>query len=355
VALVGSQICDALAYVHARRNRGGGALIHGDVTPRNVLLSADGHVLLSDFGLARFASRGRGGTVRYLAPEVGRGEAHDARADLYALAVVLSEAATGRPMFDRDPEVAARQARTGIMPDLEGCDAELSQLLRRALSPTPAGRPRDAGAMRDAFDALLDREARARTAGRAELIARSAAASDAGDVGASTQLSQLATRDATRLPRARRWVSVVTVAAAIPVFLGGGILVARHRTRPASPPPVLAEVAPPPAAPSPVAAPIRTEAPPPAGKRPDRAHAARTMPAVPASPGGRLDLNATPWARVRIDGQSRGETPLLDLSLASGTHQVELVNEPLGIRRELTLTVQPGEHLRRIVDLNAAP
>jgi hypothetical protein len=54
---------------------------------------------------------------------------------------------------------------------------------------------------------------------------------------------------------------------------------------------------------------------------------------------------------VRIDGHDRGETPLLGLSLAPGTHEVELVNEPLGARRVFTVALHSGEHARRIEDL----
>ena len=178
VALIGTQLCDALAYVHARTNHAGARLVHGDVTPRNVLFSTEGHALLADFGLARFAGRGRAGTVRYQAPEQARGDDFDARADLYALALVLAEAATGAPAYDRDPARAARQARVGVIPDFAGCDDGLAGLLRRALSASADGRFADAAAMRAAFEALLDREPGARAAGRTEMVVRCATAGE---------------------------------------------------------------------------------------------------------------------------------------------------------------------------------
>jgi hypothetical protein len=64
-----------------------------------------------------------------------------------------------------------------------------------------------------------------------------------------------------------------------------------------------------------------------------------------------LDVNATPWAHVRVDGTPRGETPLLGLKLPAGAHTIELSNEPLGVHRELTLTLRAGEHARRVEDL----
>jgi hypothetical protein len=66
----------------------------------------------------------------------------------------------------------------------------------------------------------------------------------------------------------------------------------------------------------------------------------------------RLDLNATPWAHVRIDGRDRGDTPLLDVELPVGPHRVELINEPLGVRREVTVELHPGEHARRVETLS---
>jgi serine/threonine protein kinase len=380
-ALVGSQICDALAYVHNRRNRQGAALVHGDVTPRNVLLSTDGHVLLADFGLARFAPRGRAGTVRFLAPEQARGEAIDGRADLYALALVLAEAITGQPVYDADPERAARQARAGAMPDLTGCDPELAQVLRRALASNPSGRFRDAAQMREAFDALLDREPRARVLARRDLMERTTPNVDApaGD-GSSRMDPSAATRDATALPRPRRWPIALTLGvglAAGSLLALRGVVAHGHASTSEMPSrssgatePVTGQATAPPTrssasapldrSPSPSLtprpAPTRTTPQGPALVRSGRTNGtehrnAETTP-EPASSPALLDVNATPWARVRIDGQSRGETPILNLSLPAGTHRIELVNEPLGIRRELLVTLKPGERAQRIVDLN---
>ena len=112
-ALLGSQLCDALTYVHSRHDRRGERLIHGDVTPRNVLLSNEGHALLSDFGLARFAPRGRAGHAPLSRSRSRRaGSRVDARADLYSLALVLCEAATGQPAV-RSPARARRRAGEG--------------------------------------------------------------------------------------------------------------------------------------------------------------------------------------------------------------------------------------------------
>jgi serine/threonine-protein kinase len=352
VALLGSQLCDALAYLHRRTDRRGQQLVHGDVTPRNVLLSLDGHALLADFGLARFAPRGRAGTRRYLAPEQARGESADGRADLYALALVLCEAATGQPAYDRDPDRAEKQARVGLVPALDGVQADLAAVLRRALAPSRDARFPDAGAMRDAFEKVLDEGSAARSTGRAELVARIAAAGGS-HASAEAGHSTMATRAASSAPAARR---LAIAAVAVALLIAGAVMAMRVRKTPPPPaPPQIASatVSAKPAGDKPP--PDNAPAPPPVVpphvpvlRSPARAKTTPTK--APAEPG-KLDLNAVPWAHVRIDGADRGETPLLGLSLEPGEHVVQLTNEPLGVRRELRLTLKPGERREHVEDL----
>jgi len=102
VATYGSQMADALDYAHQRN------VVHRDVKPANMLLHADGRVLLSDFGLAKIvnptsrpsAPRGHpdAGTPEYMAPEQIEGRS-DERSDIYALGVVLYLLLTGHLPF----------------------------------------------------------------------------------------------------------------------------------------------------------------------------------------------------------------------------------------------------------------
>src|SRR5436309_8442282 len=98
------EMADALAYAHAE------GVIHRDVKPENILLQG-GHAVLTDFGVARALAESRSGgrltdtglalgTPGYMSPEQAAGERHvDARADVYALAVVGYEMLAGFPPF----------------------------------------------------------------------------------------------------------------------------------------------------------------------------------------------------------------------------------------------------------------
>jgi protein kinase-like protein len=92
-----------LAHALGRAHQAG--IIHGDVKPANIMVTEDGHVKLSDFGIARFATQVSGsgrimGTPAYLAPEQILGEPHSAKSDLFSVGILLYQMLTGVPPFD---------------------------------------------------------------------------------------------------------------------------------------------------------------------------------------------------------------------------------------------------------------
>ncbi len=121
-----SEILEALAFAHARVGADGRALglVHRDISPSNIFLSRRGQVKLGDFGIARAAERDRenktqAGTLKgkygYMAPEQVVGGNVDARADLFAVGIVLAEMLMGRRLFtapnDLDVLLMVRDAR----------------------------------------------------------------------------------------------------------------------------------------------------------------------------------------------------------------------------------------------------
>lgn len=108
-AHVGVSICDALHYAHARFG-----VVHRDVTPRNVIVDAAGHVRLLDFGIAApaegTATTEIFGSHGYMSPEQLLGETLTPASDVFALGAVLYEALSGTPAFFRGDVTASRTA-----------------------------------------------------------------------------------------------------------------------------------------------------------------------------------------------------------------------------------------------------
>ena len=150
--------CDVAAAVGALHRLDGAGLVHGDVTPANVLLARDGSVRLTDLGACAALARGAPGvfgTPGYVAPEQARGERTGPAADVFSLGAILFELVTGRSAFPHEvlPGLAAPQG--GLPPDpcelRPGLPAELSAAVRRAL----AARARSRFPTADAFATAL--------------------------------------------------------------------------------------------------------------------------------------------------------------------------------------------------------
>src|SRR5712672_1218757 len=125
-------------------------IIHGDVKPANVMITEEGEVKLSDFGITRFATQVSGsgrimGTPAYLAPEQIMGEPHSTRSDLFSLGIVLYQMLTGVPPFDGS-SVAAVCAQILTADPIEpsrrnpALPAGLDHIVMRCLAKKPEDR-----------------------------------------------------------------------------------------------------------------------------------------------------------------------------------------------------------------------
>lgn len=148
VATYGSQIADALAYAHQRN------VVHRDVKPANMLLHADGRLMLSDFGLAKIIDQGNriarprnhpdAGTPEYMAPEQVNGHS-DERSDIYALGVVLYLLLTSRLPFTGSSSNAVMEGHLYRMPESPrrlnpGISVAMEAVVLRALAKRPEDR-----------------------------------------------------------------------------------------------------------------------------------------------------------------------------------------------------------------------
>ena len=156
---IGAAIAGALDEAH----RAG--FVHRDVKPGNILVTSDGRVLLTDFGIAKGLSPGDDltsdnvmmGTAKYLSPEQVRGKRLDGRADLYSLALVLYECLAGRVPFlgetDADTALARLQRDPTDLGHLRPTlPIGLVNLIHRTLARNPAHRPQTGADLRTRAD-----------------------------------------------------------------------------------------------------------------------------------------------------------------------------------------------------------
>ena len=386
------EVARGLSAIHAA------GLVHRRLTARHVLCDATPRVRIA--GLRRARRTGAAprphrrveGPVEYMSPEAARGQAVDARSDLYSLGVLLFEMITGAPPFRAATPVLTRLQQIHEPPPLRGPRAtrvplRLVAFLEKALAKAPEERFGSADEMAEAL----------RIASRPVVPMEVDALPWA--IPEDLLDAPLGARFAPRAARALAFVSMAALAVA-----AGGLLMRGRPTRPGevavvqpvspfvpaaieSPPPeaqpvpateatvaqepsisatarpasgpLRAAVAPPVRRarlePRGVAAPTAPETVAPAVMETTRVVEPEVAPEIAEAPvrdetPGRLQIGVRPWGTVQIDGRPLGETPMAPLDLAPGVHTARIEHpgfQPL-VRK---VTVVAGETIRLQVDL----
>jgi serine/threonine-protein kinase len=155
------QILSALSYAH-RQN-----IIHRDIKPANMMLTPEGVVKLMDFGIARSSTGDHAltntgttiGSLNYMPPEQVRGEAADARSDIYSYGVSLYELLTGQLPFKGDSHYSLMTAHLKEMPAApitlrSDLPSTLNEIIMMAMAKDPAERFQTADAFRAALKSV---------------------------------------------------------------------------------------------------------------------------------------------------------------------------------------------------------
>ncbi len=166
---IAQEACRGLSYAHELADEDGEPLhiVHRDISPPNILISKRGEVKVTDFGLAKAATqleKTDPGVVKgkfgYLSPEAAMGKEVDARADVFALGVVLWEMLAGRRLFLGESDYhTVKLVQAAEVPSLRqlhpDVDEAFEQVLRRSLARDPRDRFQTAREMGDALAGYL--------------------------------------------------------------------------------------------------------------------------------------------------------------------------------------------------------
>jgi serine/threonine protein kinase len=248
---------DALALVHGALQglsyAHGRDVVHGDVTPGNILIDQSGTPMLVDFGLAVTPGQtSLGGTPGYMAPEAAAGRPVDKRSDVYSSCVVLAELLTGARLFTTTSSLALTREQAAAAPRLGGIEAPVAAVLTTGLHPQPDDRPADAETLLTQLESAIEE-----THGRRWLAAAglgaigSTAATIAGGIELTTATATASTgttaataaKSGTSTPSRGKVIAVASTVAAFIV-----VIVAFLLLRSTPPPPRNTAATPPPAA-----------------------------------------------------------------------------------------------------------
>ncbi|MCP4603971.1 MAG: serine/threonine protein kinase [Proteobacteria bacterium] len=356
-------------------------VIHRDVSPHNILISTKGEVKLTDFGIAKAKGLSDAtrtgvfkGKLAYLSPEQASGEKVQPRSDLFSAGLIFWEMLSGSRFFQgKDEKEMVAQVLSFSLSPIPGISTELNQLVARLLAKNPEDRFESADAALKALSEIDVAGCDDPVAGQlvSELIGRQSSPIQVPNVP-PTRVSTPADKppiQGQKLPWV--WIGITAVVAlafiAWMFSLRGQddslstverIIETSPLPGPTETPPIASKAEMPIKAPEPKTDEI--DQPPPVAhlidepeadagpqvKGPDvsfpKTRAApkknRTRPSVKY---GHLKVYVRPWARVEVDGTDQGTTPIKNLRVRTGPHQVTLINDRLGFRKDISIRVRP--------------
>jgi eukaryotic-like serine/threonine-protein kinase len=338
----------ALALGHAHKRK----IVHRDVKPANIMLEADGRVVLTDFGISKAVQgsaqlTGTGaiiGTPHYMAPEQAKGLEVDGRADQYALGVVGHQLLTGKVPFDGTAHsILYKQVFEPPPPVIEvrpDTPRDLSLALERALSKDPDHR---FPSMEDFAAAVSGERAGTTTVVSApvkSVTKGSARQSPEPKPGTTSRPMLLAFSVALLGVAVAAWLGLVPTAAPTPVP-------ARE--------PIVSQPAPSRTAPTPAVTPEGAAR---LAQRRERrlqamaeGRAAREPTETPKLRAVKreyalLTVASEPWGTLYIDNVEIGPTPVADYRLSPGTYRVRIEQEGYRTKKE-TIVVNGPNPIRR--------
>jgi len=211
---VALQILSALEVAHANR------IVHRDIKPHNILITAEGQCKVADFGIARAVTTNTMthtgsiiGSAHYFSPEMARGAPAGEVSDLYSLGIVLYEMLTGALPFQGDSpiSVAIKHVQEAVVPPtvLEPTiPLELEEIVMKALEKEPGDRYESATAMANDLRRFVDDY----RAGRTRVVS--------GDFP-TQRIAGLRRKPAAK--PSRRWIGWVIAAVLLAALSGGGV------------------------------------------------------------------------------------------------------------------------------------
>jgi serine/threonine protein kinase len=408
-AYLGAEICRALDYAHRRMQ-----VVHRDITPRNVMVDEEGQIKLIDFGIAARAKALKNevfGSPGHMPPEQMEGKPLGPPTDLFAVAVLMMEAWSGRAPFRRKTPEGCEEALRGPHPVPSAIDIRLLPIdaqITSAMALDPADRPQQADDLGRALRKFLhgiDLGDVARGLGDRVRLTRERAHDRARDTGESgsapvpsidgehvtktfaarqemqkwsdppppmsegtrkiplseppVKIETVATRPmetpvksaaTTKAParKVRAWALGATAMTAIAAL---SFAFSKRSPTPSGTAPSVSAPAPPPS----------TTAPPSVTATP--ATSASSSPAVTPTPPtsastakatGHFALYGDPGTEVSIDGVARGKCPVRDVEVEPGTHDVRFNFDPTGESHGERIPITAGARVTVRADFTGA-